>query len=92
MSKVTVDDQVLTDIADAIRLKRHVATLYRPIDMALAINQINTVIADEDEGKVVSGGVLVEQTSATYTSNGTYNTTTKNSTTFAMPAANGVSF
>lgn len=34
-----------------------------------------------DEGKVVSSGALVSQTSATYDSNGTYDTTLKNSVT-----------
>ena len=37
--------------------------------------------ADGDEGKVVSNGVLVSQTSATYTSNNTYDTTLVSSVT-----------
>lgn len=38
-----------------------------------------------DEGKVVSSGALVSQTSETYTDNGTYDTTLKNSVTVAIP-------
>ena len=37
--------------------------------------------SSSDEGKVVSSGALVSQTSASYTSNGTYDTTTVNSVT-----------
>lgn len=40
-----------------------------------------------DEGKVVSNGALVSQTSATYTTNGTYDTTIKNSVTVNVPAS-----
>ena len=37
--------------------------------------------SSSDEGKVVSSGALVAQSSATYTENGTYDTTLKNSVT-----------
>jgi len=40
-----------------------------------------------DEGKVVSNGALVAQTSQTVTANGTYNTTTKNSVTVNVPSS-----
>ena len=40
-----------------------------------------------DEGKVVDNGALVSQTSATYTANGTYNTTTHNSVTVLVDDA-----
>ena len=40
---------------------------------------------ESDEGKVVSSGELVAQTSETYTSNGTYNTTTVGSVTVGVP-------
>lgn len=43
-------------------------------------NVPNTYVA-ADEGKVVSNGALVAQTSETYTVNGTYDTTLKNSVT-----------
>lgn len=45
-----------------------------------------------DEGKVVSNGALVAQTTDTVTDNGTYNTTIKNQITVAIPSASGVSF
>lgn len=38
-------------------------------------------IAQSDEGKVVSNGSLVSQTAQTFTTNGTYDTTTNNSVT-----------
>lgn len=41
--------------------------------------------ASSDEGKVVSNGALVSQTSAEYTSNDTYDTTLKNSVTINVP-------
>ena len=39
-----------------------------------------------DEGKVVNNSALVAQTSATYTNNGTYDTTLKNSVTVSVPS------
>ena len=45
-----------------------------------------------DEGKVVSNGALVAQTSTTKTANGTYTTTTNNQVVVAIPVASGESF
>lgn len=45
-----------------------------------------------DEGKVVSNGALVTQTSTTVTANGTYDTTLINEVVVAFPSASGVSF
>ena len=45
----------------------------------------NTYVAG-DEGKVVSNGALVSQTSASYNVNGTYDTTLKNSVTVNVPS------
>lgn len=42
-----------------------------------------------DEGKVVSNGALTAQTSATYTDNGTYDTTLKNSVTVNVSGGGG---
>lgn len=42
-----------------------------------------------DEGKVVSNGALVAQTSVTKTANGTYDTTTNNSVTVNVPQPSG---
>jgi hypothetical protein len=47
---------------------------------SVAVNVPNSYAAG-DEGKVVSNGALVSQSSATYTENGTYDTTLKNSVT-----------
>lgn len=61
-------------------------------DFATAdVNVPNTYVAG-DEGKVVSNGALVAQTSQTVTENGTYDTTLKNEVIFAMPSATGVEF
>lgn len=49
-------------------------------EVEISTNVPNSYSA-EDEGKVVSEGALVSQTSTTYTANGTYNTTLKNSVT-----------
>lgn len=51
----------------------------------------NTYVAG-DEGKVVSNGALVAQTSTTKTANGTYDTTLNNEIVVAIPSASGVSF
>lgn len=60
---------------------------YSPV----TVNVPNSYAAG-DEGKVVSDGALVSQTSQTVTDNGTYNTTLKNSFVVAIPSASGVSF
>ena len=84
MAKVITDEQNYYDIADAIRSKLEVETLYLPSEMAAAIETIETGIelTSEDEGKVVVEDegvyVLTEQTSQTITLNGTYDTTTIN--------------
>ena len=44
-----------------------------------------------DEGKVVSNGALVSQSSATYDQNGTYDTTLKNSVTVNVPTEQDLS-
>lgn len=53
---------------------------------------IQNIYGTGDEGKVVSNGSLVEQSSATKTENGTYDTTLNNSITVAIPLANGEEF
>lgn len=84
MAKVLTDNQNYYDIADAIRGKLGVETIYLPSEMAAAIETIETGIelTSEDEGKVVvedtGAYVLAEQTSQTITQNGTYDTTTVN--------------
>jgi hypothetical protein len=59
-------------------------------DLPADIATIPNSYTQEDEGKVVSNGELVAQTSATYTENGTYDTTTKNSVTVDVASSSGV--
>lgn len=53
---------------------------YSPVN----VNVPNTYTA-QDEGKVVDNGALVAQTSTSFYDNGTYNTTTNDSVTVAVP-------
>lgn len=57
----------------------------------VTVNVPNSYTAG-DEGKVVSSGALVAQTSTTKTANGTYTTTLNNEVVVAIPAANGEDF
>lgn len=110
MAIKTINESILTAIADAIRAKIGVQTTYKPSEMAAAIAEIGTAqlesktitanglyepsqgydgfsdvtvnvppeLTPADEGKVVSNGLLVQQTSVMKTANGTYDTTTNN--------------
>lgn len=49
------------------------------------ITNVPNSYESSDEGKVVSNGALVSQTSQSITANGTYDTTTKNSVSVAVP-------
>ena len=66
-------------------------------DYALANVNVPNTYGSSDEGKVVSSGALISQTSQNITTNGTYDTTTKNQIVVnvpssSLPSANGVSF
>ena len=61
-------------------------------DYASANVNVPNSYAAGDEGKVVSNGALVAQTSTTKTANGTYATTTNNEVVVAIPVASGESF
>ena len=54
-----------------------------------AVNVPNTY-SQSDEGKVVQSGALVSQSSATYTENGTYDTTTKNEVVVDVQSGGGI--
>lgn len=54
----------------------------------ITTNVANTYTAS-DEGKVVSGGELIAQSSRSVTANGTYDTTTNNSVSVAVPQPTG---
>lgn len=57
-------------------------------DAEITTNVPNTYTAS-DEGKVVSSGALASQTSRSVTANGTYDTTTNNSVSVAVPQPTG---
>ena len=61
-------------------------------DKATAVVDVPNSYAAGDEGKVVSSGALVAQTSTTKTANGTYTTTTNNEVVVAIPVASGEEF
>lgn len=54
-------------------------------DYGTAVSSLPNTYSSGDEGKVVSSGALVSQTSLSVTSNNTYDTTTKNSVVVAVP-------
>ena len=56
---------------------------------ATAVVSVPNSYEQSDEGKVVSSGALVAQTSSTKTANGTYTTTTNDEIVVAIPYANG---
>lgn len=85
MSKVLVTEYSLESIADAIRAKNGTQNTYKPGQMAAAIAAIPNVYAAGDEGKVVSNGALVQQTSRSVTENGTFDTTLNNEVTVNIP-------
>ena len=85
MSKVLVTEYSLESIADAIRAKNGTQNTYKPGQMAAAIATIPNVYDAGDEGKVVSNGALVQQTSRSVTENGTFDTTLNNEVTVNIP-------
>ena len=83
MSKVLIDDSSLLNIGSAIRSKNGASTLYKPSEMAAAINALNM-------GITPSGSLSV-------TENGTYNVSqyasvVVNISAQTLPSASGVSF
>lgn len=123
MANVLIDENSMSDIADAIRAKLNTADTYLPSEMADAIGDIsgggitptgtkeitsngtNIDVAQYayadvavpntynsgDEGKVVSNGALVAQTSDSVTENGTVDTTLINSLTVNVSGGGGSS-
>ena len=79
--KVLITETHLEDIGDAIRERNGSQSTYTPGQMPAAIEAIPNAYAAGDEGKVVSSGALVAQTSRTVTANGTYDTTTNDEVT-----------
>ena len=90
MSKVLITESYLSAIANAIRGKNGSSDTYTPAQMAGAITDIPNSYAAGDEGKVVSNGALVSQTThAEITQNGTYDITTNNSVTVNVSGGGG---
>lgn len=58
-------------------------------DYGTAVSSLPNTYTAGDEGKVVSNGALVSQTSLTITENNTYDTTTKNSVTVNVSGGGG---
>lgn len=58
-------------------------------DYGTAVAALPNAYAQGDEGKVVSSGALVAQTSRSITDNGTYDTTTNNSVTVSVSGGGG---
>ena len=84
MSKVLVEESNLSSIAGAIRSKVGGSTLYKPSEMAAAINTIDT-------------GGITPTGSITITENGTvdvtqYASAVVNVSAQTLPSASGVSF
>lgn len=74
------------DIADAIVARGGSATHTDGLEsMPTSIQAIPNLYTQEDNGKVVSNGSLVPQTSTTATTNGTIDTTTNNEVVIAVP-------
>jgi len=91
MAMKLYSDSDISDIADAIRSKNGSSDTYKVSQMASAIQAIPNSYSQSDEGKVVSNGALVAQTSDTVTANDTYDTTLINSLTVNVSGSSGFS-
>ena len=89
MAKVLITDTYLDDIADAIRGRNGTQNTYKPSQMAAAVTAIPNAYAAGDEGKVVSNGALVSQSSSSTAENGTVDTTLINSLTVNVSGGSG---
>ena len=90
MAMKLYSDSDISDIADAIRSKNGSSDTYKVSQMASAIQNIPNSYSQSDEGKVVSNGALVSQTSDTVTANDTYDTTLINSLTVNVSGGGGI--
>lgn len=96
LSSVTITTAVNPPLmSDEITVTSNGSTTVMPPSGAYGLSAVlvNTEVPNTysagDEGKVVSGGALVAQTSDTFTANGTYDTTTKNSVTVNVSGGGG---
>ena len=90
MSKVLVTESSLQGIGDALRRRYGNSNTYKPAQMEAAVDAVPNSYAAGDEGKVVSNGALVSQTThAEITENGTYDITTNNSVTVNVSGGGG---
>lgn len=91
MAMKLYSDVDIQNIANAIRSKNGSSDTYKVSEMATAISNIPNSYSASDEGKVVSNGALVAQTSDTVTANDTYDTTLINSLTVNVSGGGGSS-
>ena len=89
MSKVLITESYLSAIANAIRGRNGTQNTYTPAQMAAAVTAVPNAYAAGDEGKVVSNGALVAQSSSSVTQNGTVDTTLINSLTVNVSGGGG---
>ena len=59
MSKVLITESYLYDIANAIRARQGVETLYRPSDMAAAIQNLSSLNIEVVNDRLVFSGIGV---------------------------------
>lgn len=90
MANYQVSDTDMTSVANKIRSRGGTSSLLEfPSGWNSAIEDLPNSYAAADEGKVVSNGALVAQTSDTVTENDTYNTTLINSLTVNVTGGGG---
>jgi hypothetical protein len=90
MANYKVADTELAGIADSIRARGGTSgQLVFPNGFSSAIAAIPNTYGAADEGKVVSSGALVAQTSLSINANGTYDTTENNEVTVAVQGGGG---
>lgn len=78
MGKALITEQYLTNIGNAIRARNGSSIAYKVSDMAQAVANLPNQYSAGDEGKVVSSGALVGQSTRNVTENGSYDTTLNN--------------
>ena len=89
MSKVLITESYLHGIGDALRRRYGNSNTYKPAQMEAAVDAVPNSYAAGDEGKVVSNGALVSQSSGSTTQNGTVDTTLINSLSVNVSGGGG---
>lgn len=89
MGKALITEQYLTNIGNAIRARNGSSIAYKVSDMAQAVANLPNQYSAGDEGKVVSSGALVGQSTRNVTENGTYDTTLNNEVVVSVSGGGG---